>query len=377
MSHNLTQREDGSYEFVESTVHGDRAWHRLGLTVPDRMLSASETVKEGGPLDWTIEQSPLIVARVEKTATGWDAEKDEPVYEERIVPRMEEDGVTFMRAPNWKLNERSDTREQFAVVGKDWTPAQNADLAELIDAAAGADAVEAAFSLRGGRDVCWALRLGEFEAMPGDNLYTYGLLANSHDGTGSLIATPTETRGVCDNTRRMILDGAKRSGVLSNLSIRHSKNVLSKENIARLRAILSQSKDALAENAEQVAALVGRTLTDEELRTFFLEAYELSVGLPLAPSSDLPAGDARDAAEKKFEKAKDKFIVTTAGWLATFQGEQESLNSEPSAWLAYNAVSKWSDHERGGNRGDRAHRNLLGAGSRDKVKVYREALALV
>ncbi len=376
MAHNLTRRTDGTHEFVEATHGGShQAWHGLGERNDGDALSADEAL---APLDWEVKQAPLIVGeyvpRLDEFGNPILDGNGEPVM--RLQPRTGDDGKIEL-ADRWLLNEREDTGERFQVVGKDWTPVQNHQLIELAKRAAGDSDLgfESAFSMKGGRYVCLTAELGRFEVLGDDISRTYAVLSNSHDGTGSLQICSSDIRTICDNTRNASIGAAEAEDRLLNISLRHTRNVLSEDNIEKIREALVKQGDAVQRHAVQAEALAARELSPDELRAFFLEAYRLAVGFPKRPE-----GSSDPRAVRKFERATERLQKTVAGWLATQGQEAERFGVDTSkqrgnAWLAYNAVSKWSDHDRRAK--DRQHSNLVGASAQFKSKVYAGALELV
>ena len=160
MAHELT-KIDGL------ALANDGAWHGMGTVVKGAMNPFSALRIAG--LEWEVEQSDAI------TGVFNAGEQDE--Y------RVSTDSA--------KVLLRSDTKTVLGVVGPDYQPFQNQQLAELAyglrSAADGTVEVETAGSIRGGRRV-WMLLRGktvEFGA-PGDETVPYLFLANGHDGSLAL-----------------------------------------------------------------------------------------------------------------------------------------------------------------------------------------------
>lgn len=343
------------------------AWHGLGTVLPEAP-TVGEAIRVAG-LDWTVEQRPLIVSR--KQANGWDADTDGPTYED--VPDTlrdeagEETGYKF--ADRYLANVRSDTGEILGVVSKDYTPAQNTELGGLIIDAARTQSVkiETAGSLRGGREVFFLAQLGTFEALPGDVSHTYALFHNGHDGTRSLTVAPTDVRVVCRNTRRMALGAAERAKLDFKINLRHTKNL--GDQVERIREILVGQAAVLEATETEARALAAREMTEDEVREFFTQVYEFAAGMPKVPTAEATATEV-----ERFERARAKAVRVVGSWFATMEEEGERFSAKPSAWLAYNAASKWSDHNRPAR--DREHSNLFGTSAKFKGKAYEAALAL-
>jgi len=314
------------------------AWHGLGVVV-DHAPSAVEALGLAR-LDWRVEQWPLV-------ARSGDVSRD---------------------VDSHVLNVRSDTREPLGVVGSGYSPVQNGDLARFVDAlgADGSVKIESAGSIRGGKRV-WFLAQGESVwASDRDEVKTYLLVANGHDGTMAVTAQPTSVRVVCSNTLHMALRDRARA-----VRFRHEGDVSSKLDAARIAlGVFNKSRDAFQ---DQVHTLNAKTLDSETLRRFFVDVYTQTVEpIPAAPAN---------AAER--ESVADARIVLSQ-WARNFESDMSKVQGAATAWTALNSVTQWFDHQkqvRGkdhlARQQNRLYAKWWGESADSKAAAMNAALALV
>ena len=168
MSHEIT-KTDGLV-----LANGEKAWHGLG-TLVSHMPTLEEAFELAG-LNWEVEQHPL-----------------------NAVETSNEGGRIVYPVESHVLNIRSDTKEQLGVVGSRYEVIQNAELMEFIEEVFKASKteiqVETAGSIRGGKRTWVLVRLGEFAVKnTSDEVATYALFTNGHDGLMGFIVTPTGIR---------------------------------------------------------------------------------------------------------------------------------------------------------------------------------------
>mgnify|MGYP003340883482 CR=1 FL=1 len=117
------------------------AWHRLGKVLPSTMTSM-EAIREAG-LDWQVDLRPMF----------------RPCNQGQMVSMPDKRAVV-----------RADTDRVLGVVGNQFVPCQNADLAGFLDSVIGLGAkIESAGSLHGGRKIWFLCALGEsYDVVPGE-----------------------------------------------------------------------------------------------------------------------------------------------------------------------------------------------------------------
>ncbi len=332
MAHDITHTD-------HLVLTGKRAWHGLG-TIVENAPTAGEALATAR-LNWTVQRMPV-------SALGMDGSTD--------------------IADDYRALRRSDTNELFAIVGEGYKPVQNATLAEFADAmgADGSVKIESAGSIRGGRRV-WFLARGESVwANDRDETKTYLLLAAGHDGTMSVVVQPTSVRVVCKNTLHLAL-GGKRKGIRFS----HEGDIRTKLNEAKAAiGVLSASTDNFR---KQVAALVARDMSREDLQRFWVDVYsELEAPIPTNPTNADEREQVRDAR------------ATLSQWAGNFDRDRQSVGGGANAWSALNAITEWFDHQRTVRAKDdaarvdaRIYNKLWGVGSENKGKALDKALALV
>lgn len=203
MGHNLNfNTQTGKYSFFSVK---EKPWHKLGQIVQDYPTSAEAIAFAG--LDYNVAKEPVFIPGDE----GF-VDADGQVRDANII------------VPNQFATLRTDTREPFGVVGKDYQIIQNRDAFAFFDAiVGGGDGIlyETAGALgRGERIFITAKLPGYIRVGKGDDVtQKYIFLTNAHDGTGSILAAFTPIRIVCQNT----LNAAMRS--MSNVvRIKHTAN---------------------------------------------------------------------------------------------------------------------------------------------------------
>jgi phage/plasmid-like protein (TIGR03299 family) len=150
---------------------GKTPWHGLGTTLVTPPKSAAEALQLSG-LAWTVAKRAMFLddGRPVQVKTVYESARDRVSVPGAIV--------------------REDTNEILGVVGGQYLPYQNADMAEMFDPLIkdGSVAIETCGSLFNGRRV-WML--ARFQSEHGssmtirdnDEVAKYLLLAHGHDGT--------------------------------------------------------------------------------------------------------------------------------------------------------------------------------------------------
>jgi phage/plasmid-like protein (TIGR03299 family) len=286
-------------------LHRQPAWHGLGVVVQDAPSPAEALAL--AKLDWLVEQWPLNAAR--------DA---------RSIPVL-----------THVLNVRGDNHQALGVVGNGYRPVQNAELADFASQLGGQGKdrgdieVESAGSIRGGRRVWFLLRGKSIWPHDADEVRPYLLIANSHDGTLAMTCQPTTIRVVCKNT----LHASLRQGEQSTLTVRfrHEGQVVDKLEAAK-RA-LGLFTEARASFQEQAHTLQARQMTREDLQRFWLEVYKQTLG-------EIPKNPATEEEQTRQQRAQR----ILGKWAFNFDQELGSIGA--TRWAAFNAVSRWLDHDR-------------------------------
>ncbi len=177
--HNLEQI-NGETAFVAYRQPG---WHGLGQVVEEELTAESAIQK--AMLDWEVELHPLYSSVM--SADGVE-----------VVP-VEDKFAVIRKHP--LLGER----DALGVVGTRYTPIQNREVFNFLDALVDSgSSYETAGSIDGGKKIFITMRMPNGILVGGkDKSDMYIFATTSHDGSFSLSVALTAVRVVCQNTWRM------------------------------------------------------------------------------------------------------------------------------------------------------------------------------
>ena len=326
---------------------GKSAWHGLG------------TVTEGAPNPF----AALRLARLE-----WDVLPSASVSGIFNPGERDEFRVSTDTA---QVLVRSDDKSVLGVVGPDYTPVQNLQLAELAYALrdAGSDRgveIESAGSLYGGRKVWFLIRAESIEmGGKGDTTVPYFMLTNAHDGTASLQGLGTGTRVVCANTMRIALGEAK-----DRIAFRHTSGIGSR--VEEMAGIIRQWFSNVEKGQSVAARLAAKPMTSAAIRELWVEVIQRLDG-------EIPA--AQDVSNKWEENRREKAINGLAHMAQVFDRESQQYGA--NLWVAANAATNWVQHVRSqyairkGDSTARAYAQWNGATADDSAEVWKVATAAV
>jgi phage/plasmid-like protein (TIGR03299 family) len=289
-------------------LHKQAAWHGLGIIVEDAP-TPREALKIAG-LDWDVVQYPLIAQKDEKT------------------------GIMI---PKHVANFRADTDIQLGIVGRDYMPIQNAELADFCEALAeGGDVVrcETAGSIRNGQRVWFLLKGESFSVRKKDEITPYICVSNGHDGWTALRCTPTTVRVVCSNTLHMVIPGKENEGrtTARPAAFATSHTRLIKDRIEEAKTALQLYGRALDTTREYLDVIAAKECNEEKLKQFFAQCYTADFGaIPLQPK------------DTKEHNALHKARMAYAGMKMRFEAEQKLAGA--TLWNAMNAYTGWLQHD--------------------------------
>lgn len=285
MAHEIDQSTGKAAIFVT----GEPAWHRLG-TVVEQAQTSAEAIKLAH-LDWQVVKKPCF------------ADIDGQHVETNSFATV-----------------RSDTKKILGVVGSSYLPFQNHEAFDFMDSLVGEKLAMfgTAGALRGGRRVWMMARIPqEYRIAKDDVVKPYVLLTNSHDGTQAVRMIPTTVRVVCQNTLNLALRAATSS---EGLTITH--NQLLESRIAEARAKFGIIAKRLSEFELQAQAMAKKTMTSEQLATFFTKLVE---------------GRSEKSQKTQLE-----------AWFENLHNERNYLPEiKGTVWAALNAVTEYADHGMG------------------------------
>lgn len=358
---------NGHIELALADVGG---WHNLGTVVRGAMNG----------------QQALSISR-----TGWTVSK-------RKAGFVAANGQ-FVEFPDQYILARDDNDYPLTTVGRVYKPIQNQDVIEVMDAVMGEFGAE--------YDVCGSLENGakffvvcrlprqDFVVNGGDQVTSYAMFFQPHDGSGVALGFPTTHRAVCRNTCRtaIVADGHKA------VRIRHTGNFASKTGELQ-RAFRRQIRaiDRFATDAKILAAkpVSNPTHYFHDVLDATLDITEAQAKLGAAQLARDPLigndGAALEAALSLTqtaidlrEKAFDRKIERRGEVLQDIMNRYESPTCpNDTAWDCLNAVTEHTTHNRiGRQRGseqERAERRFesIVYGERDDMNqvALQKALAL-
>jgi len=313
---------------------GESAWHGLGTVV---------------------EQAPSIAGALQIAGLDWDVD---------AWPLAATDGEKKVAVGTHVLNVRRDTGAGLGVVGKNYVPLQNRELAGFAEQLAGEGAkVESAGSIRGGKRVWMLIRTDEIVEVGRngeDQVVPYIMLANGHDGTLSFTVMPTSIRVVCSNTLHFALrssaDDAKAGRALR---VRHTSGM--KWRVDDARAVLEAHGIIIKSWRAQVGQLAQRHLTGREISAYFENVYAAGFTKPTT---------------SRGESRRENVL---SDWRAKIDDPKNSLDGiRGTAWGALSVVTDFVDHDLGSpdqTKDDRLYRGWFGSGVKVKAGAWDEALA--
>jgi phage/plasmid-like protein (TIGR03299 family) len=249
------------------------------------------------------------------------------------------------------------------VVSRKYQPFQNDEAFAFCDAVVGTRQAkyETAGALRGGRRVWMLLKLPDDVIHAGneDTIQPYLLVYNSFDGSSCLRALLTSVRVVCQNTLNLALHRGRGEGI----TIPHRGDLQSR--VRDAQSTLGLVRERIADFELEVEQMRHVSMHNGRLRKYFDEV------LPPLPK------DATDRMRRNRDVAMQQLEANFANELNTLPGMRATL------WAAFNAVSKFADHERVfRGRNDLARREnrldsiWFGSSNQLKQRAYSAALTL-
>lgn len=319
MAHEMTENDTAVY-------YRERAWHNLGTVVPDSMS---------------------IMDAYDKSGLGWEVYKTEEI---------EVNGISTKR---FNGVVRADTEEVLGIVSPKYKVVQNDEIFDLAQYFSSVATVESAGSIQGGRKNYLLLHSDSFRATHNDPMQNYMALFWGHDGTSSITVKPTSIRVVCKNTMDMVL-----AQTTESLTIKHHGDISTK--LDQARDIITKYKDTGCLFKAQVQGLANRSISHDELRSFFYAAYTKFW-------EPIPHNPVNEKEEEVYKKA----VAAILTWEDTF--EKETLEISASPWVAVNAVTNYIQHRKA-ERGrqatpeSRAYTNLIGSSAKSSKSIMQYAM---
>ena len=260
-------------------------WHGLGVKV-EKALSSRKALEIAG-LNWNVIQKPIYT----------------------------DDNVLI---PSFKANVRESDGKILGVVTDRYKIVQNKEAFAFTDSLLGKGVkYETAGSLQGGKKVWLLANLPEKYKILDDEVNSYMVFSNSHDGTGAIKVAMTPIRVVCNNTLNLALSSAKRVW-----SANHTGNINAKLDEAMKTLLLAEH---YMKNLNDEAEVLSKVrLTDKKVMNFVNEL------LPLPE-------DASKIQEKNITNLRDDMKLR-------YFDAPDLIYLPKSAWRFVNAVSDFSTH---------------------------------
>lgn len=338
-------------------IVGDRGWHNLG-----RIIRPGYSAVEAG-------EELLMFEPIFGRPLFWKAEDGSFWPVDSHVANVQ--NVAGQSAHNL-----------LGIVGADYSVCQNRELAEFTDALAqtGQVQIETCGTIRNGKRV-WFLAKGEsFNIGDRDEVHSYVLVSNAHDGTQAIRVTPTTVRVVCSNTLHMVVprgDDMTDRPETAAISIRHCGKISDK--LEQARQALAYYGDTMRRNRELFEAMQAKKMDQEGALKLFADTY--AAFWEVATPEELSSTDAKikataDNRMNRMQKASQAFLDRLAA-------ENEKLGLGDTVWAAFNAMTGFVQHDkiaRGTDDTDRVERrmesNLFGINATRTHEVLAHSLAL-
>lgn len=306
-------------------------WHGLGTVINEDAVTSAEAIKLAG-LDYDLYKNPVFT--------------------------IDPDG-NKVEIPDSFAVVRGDTNAPIGVVGKNYQIFQNNEAFSFFDEVVGEKLAvyETAGALHGGRKVWILAKLPQEMFIKGteDRSNTYILLGTSHDGSQALTMMPTITRVVCNNTYTLAV---QQFSVESGIKVRHTRNMKAKVDLARDRL----------------------QIVNEQLRTYDDQAnYMASIKISTAQFKTYIETLFPDNKEAK----NNTRTVNMRNMIAINYEDNEFKQTDGTAWAAFNAVTRFVDHQRStkgsddtDRRNNRMESVLFTTGAVKKREAFKLALSL-
>lgn len=249
-------------------------WHGLGTKV-DEALSSKKALEMAG-LNWTVVQKPIYTNN-----------------NNNIIP-------------SYKANIRASDSKVLGVVTDRYKIVQNKEAFAFTDNLLGKGVVyETAGSLQGGKRVWLLARLPEKYKLLGDDVESYMVFSNSHDGTGAIKVAMTPVRVVCQNTLNLALSSAPR--IWSTI---HTGNINTKLDAATKTLLMAENyMQNLNEEAEFLSQI---KITDKKVIEIINDLIPLPDNASKIQSKNIHI--IRDDATTRYFEASDLAPLPKTGW---------------------------------------------------------------
>lgn len=332
MAH-LIDKSKGFNAFVS---FAQPAWHGLG-TVLNNPINTADALNQGG-LDYTVLKLPNIHYL--------------PNGEELI---SEDSFFTVRTDVNMVLGSR---------LGKDYEVLQNIEALNVVDEIlqSGTATIETAGAIDEGRKAFICLKVNkDIIVGSNDTVKQYVLIANSHDGSLSITAMPTNIRVVCNNTLSAALRNAQ-----DKIKIRHTSNA--QYRLSEAAKVLKLITNNTAANEDNYNTMLQTVISKEEMFNYFGNVFCTQQEI-----KDLQTGKRTNDV---LSTRKQNILSEVLQFAKVGQGQSVAMKGNDfTMWSAYNAVTGYITRKKYNNSSDRANSMLFGSAAETIETAGNLALA--
>jgi phage/plasmid-like protein (TIGR03299 family) len=313
---------DNSKGFNAFVSFAAPAWHNLG-TVLNNPLNTADALNQGG-LDYTVLKLPNI----------------------HLLP----DGNELISEDSF-FTVRTDVNKVLGSrLGKDYEVMQNIEALNVVDEIlqSGTATIETAGAIDNGKKVFICLKVNK-DIIVGnsDHVKQYVLICNSHDGSLSITAMPTNIRVVCNNTLTAALRNSQ-----DKIKIRHTSNA--NYRLQEAAKILKLMSNNTAANEDNYNAMVNAVISKEQMFNYFGNVF-----FNAAEIKELQEGK---RAKEVISSRKENILSEVLNFANRGQGQSMAMKgNDHTMWSAYNAVTGYITRKKYSSSSDRANSLLFGS----------------
>lgn len=308
---------NGEARFAFNKHNGD-PWHRMGTAVDgygsiDEMLVAAQA-------NWEVHKRELYI-HPDLGEPVLMQDRKATVREEII---LEADGFRTISTP-------------LGVVGSNYAIEQNRSAAEwaydLVGASGNDAVIDTMGVLRDGKEFFVGVDLGTLVLDPdgiADAIKKYLVVRNSHDGTMSLCAYPSNTRVVCWNTATMSMNAAARSKQV--YKVRHTSGIADRK---------TEAIEAMG-----FAQRIGQLFAEQAVKMMSIQGGPNVLDSVISDLWDKPDLSATDRVQDTWADRRSKIhrIYNSDTCVGGF---------DHSGWTVWNAITEYLDHSRPRSNADK------------------------
>ena len=242
------------------------SWQQFGKNF-DRPVTIDEAIELAG-LDYEVDTAPLL--RVSKDVIDGIMRGEKVDFVPTRKDIIDSHKVTY----------RTDTGDNFGVVGKNYGLVANSKAFEFInfikEVSGEEPLIETAGSLGYGERMFVTCRLGADSYLNGDRdaIKNYVLFTNTFDGSGAVMALFTKVRVICQNTLNIAIQGCP-----NKIIFKHTKNVNARldweveENRRRALETFSRSVKFSKVFIDRMMLLKSQNVTSDMVRDLTAKMY--------------------------------------------------------------------------------------------------------